>query len=149
MAQAQQLSKEEKLAQFNSMLDMDINEVEDLPEYATFPAGAYNFRCVGGVIDPEKGFVRFTFEKTGTAEIPDGTPAEEIPADGSLFGATFRGKVGVQLIKKVFGGIMNANNTPKIPEFVDNIENMNFVLVLSQREYDGKKFNDVAAAALM
>lgn len=144
----QQLSKEEKLAQFNAMLDMDINEVEDLPEFAVFPAGAYTFRCSGAVIDTEKGFVRFMFEKTGTHELAEGADPEAVPADGALYGATYRGKVGMQLIKKNFAAIMNENNTPKIPQFVDSVENMNFLLVLSQREYDGKKFNDIAAASL-
>lgn len=145
---ANQLTAEEKLAQFNALLDGDINAIEDLPEYAVFEPAGYNMRGASAGINAEKGSVRFTFEKLGLIELDAKAEPSKVPVDGALFGASFYGKFGLQRIKKLFAPIMAQLGYTTIPQLVDGFENLNFVVVVSKREHEGKEYNDIVAITL-
>lgn len=151
MAVKEQLTEEQKLAQFNALVEGNINDVEDLPDYATFGAGSYTVRGAAAKLNTDKGSVNFTFEKLSLVEKADGTTDEEVPADGALLGVSFFGKFGVQKFKKLFAPHMTTLGCESVVQFLDQFENTSWIVVLTKRADDkkeGKFYNDIAAIAL-
>lgn len=143
-----QLTAEEKLAQFNALLDVNIDDIEDLPEYASFEPAAYTMRGTKAAINAEKGSINFTFEKLSLVELEDGANAEAVPADGALLGSNFYGKFGIQKMKKLFKPTMDKLGYTSVTQLVDGFENLEFVVVLSKREHEGKTYNDIVTLQL-
>ena len=151
MSTKEQLTEEQKLAQFQALVSGNIDEVEDLPEYAVFGAGSYSMRGAAGKLNLEKGAVQMTFEKLELVEKADGTTDEEVPADGALLGSNFYGKFGVQKFKKLFSPHMATLGVSSVEQFLDQFENTSWVVIVTKRadKDDPKKFyNDIAAIAL-
>lgn len=147
----EQLTEEQKLAQFMALAEGDINDIEDLPEYATFEAGTYNVRGSGAKLNAEKGAVNLSMELVAMVELADDANPEAVPAAGSLLGSNYYGKFGLQKMKKVFKPVMDVLGTSSVVGLLDQFENLDLLVVLTKRvdkEDDKKFYNDIAAVML-
>lgn len=145
----------------NTMLGMDIDDIEDLPEYEFFPNGFYQFKVQKLVLDVDeaenKAAIKGTFSLLQTIELKNEDDAELVPKEGSLTGGMWSKEFGVKKFKKIFKPVMKELGCDKIQEFLDQAEGLELAIEMGSRQgkpddldEDGsrKVYNDIRMAQL-
>lgn len=121
---------------FDALLDTDLDQIEDLPEFERFPVGIYQFKCEKGEvkIDPEaqKAAITGMFSLVSVIEVAE-DQEENVPKEGSLLGGMWGKEFGIKKFKKVFLICMQDNGCTKTREFVDMMGGMEFILKVGTR----------------
>lgn len=121
---------------FDSLLDTSWDNIEDLPEFVTFPVGMYMFRGKDVKFMPadasknKDAAVMLMAEMIQPMEISkDATP----PQEGSLLGIYYSGKMGIQRMKKVFGELASSLGASNPKEFLDQFTGSEFGAAIKNR----------------
>lgn len=146
----------DQLNVFDAMLDTDVDNIEDLPEFETFAPGAYMLQA-GKVklvpADPSKekdGGVMLMFSNAGVMELadPEGTEAAK---EGALISASFYGEFGIKRLKAVFGDAMASVGANTLREFLDQFEGLTFAAAVQNRKDKNdptKVYNDIKSVVI-
>lgn len=148
-------TEEEKKQAFLALSQAGWDDIEDLPEYALFPAGAYLFECTDAKLDTENDSLSQTFALVEVQELENpNTSAELIPAPGSLLGVKYFGDFGIKKFKQAFVDVGRQLEVSGPTEYIDQIQGCKLILVVGQRKVKNKEtqeiktFNEVTMAAI-
>lgn len=146
------LTPEEKLQQFNALLEGNWDDVETLPEFSLWPVGTYLVRFTKGVLDREKGSVNLSAELVQVMELANpAADAGKEPAEGAPYSERFFGSFGLGKLKRYFGEISEAMGHSGIVDFIDNIGGLEFEATIGQRadkDDKTKLYNEIKALEL-
>lgn len=146
---------ETELQTWDALLDTDLDNIEDLPEFELFSKGIYNL--VGKTVkimeaDPDNekdGGVMFVMENAGVVELEN--PEQEPTKEGALISTAFVGNFGMRKMKQVFGDVMTGLNCNTPREFLDQFVGAEFVAVVSHRKDKNdpdRVYNDIKNTVL-
>lgn len=147
------LTPEQKLANFNALLDGSWDDVETLPEFSLWPVGSYLIRVTKAKLDREKGNVALFAECVQCMELANPARDESAtPAEGAPYSERFYGSFGLGKLKRFFGEISQNMGCSGIVEFIDQVAGMEFVATIGQRadkDDKTKLFNEIKAVELV
>ena len=142
----------EQLAQFNALLNVPLGQIEDLPDFATFPVGIYHLKGKSGKLDPEGGMLGLTLELVEAKELGEGVDPASVPEAGTLTGVRYYGGFGIAKWKQAWGLACASANCASVTEFVDQFGNLEFIVTLGVRtdkDDKTKKYQEVTMATLI
>lgn len=125
----------------DALMDSTLDQVEDVPDFVTPPAGNYRLACEECKIDQQKKKddkgqsiiqtkIRLTHKIVSTVELKD--PKDAPVADNSLFSETFMANEdGLKFFKKQAKAILNVDT-------LDGISLRDILNSLKGEEYDAK-----------
>ena len=120
--------------QFLAMVDGDVNNIENLPDYIQPVPGTYMVAVdkseVGGVEDG-KPFINVQLRLISTVE-QTGEVAEY--TEGSPMGFRFYGDMGIKRFKKLFTPVFEQTGAGTISQLLDAMPGMELGIVTSQRK---------------
>lgn len=144
-----------------AMLSMDVNEIEDLPEFEFFPNGYYNFKCEKLELEVDeaenKAAIKGIFSLNSLIELKNEDDEDKVPKEGALIGGMWSKEFGVKKFKKIFLPSMQALEADKIQEFLDQAKDLEFAIEIGSRlgkpddldeEGNRKVYNDIRMAQL-
>lgn len=143
----------EQIAKFNALLNVNITDIEDLPDFATFPVGTYRLKGSSAKIDQEGGSLGHVLELVELVSPAEGVDPElyaKLEA-GTLTSVKYFGAFGIQKWKQAWGQSAAAAGATNIAEWVDQFGNLEFIVTLGVRtdkEDKTKKYQDVVLAVL-
>lgn len=142
MAEADAIEMSE-LDLFTSLLETHVDNIEDLPEFETFPLGSYNFKCekLEVSIDQAKGSaaIKGIFSLVAALELVN--DEDEAPKEGSLLSQQWGKEFGLKKFKKVFLPNFEAMQCNTLAEFIDQAAGMEFTMTIGHRK-DKEKLDD-------
>ena len=143
------LTPEEKIQQFNALLEGTWSDIETLPEFSLWPVGSYHIRLTKGVLDREKGSVNLSAELVQVLELANPAADEgKQPAEGSPYSERFFGSFGLGKLKRFFGELSEAMGQSGLVEFIETCGGMEFVATVGQRadrDDKSKLYNEIKA----
>lgn len=135
---------------FDAILDANLGNVEDVPDYLTPPAGLYMLTCIEAKVDSYKNKeggqtarLKLTHRIDATVE------CEELPpADGSLFTETFQATDdGLKYFKKAAKKMLNVDDMEgaTIRDTLQTLEGHSFKAKITIRKSNsgGKDYENV------
>ena len=124
----------------NAALAGGWDDIETLPEFATFPSGTYLMAVDKMTLNSEEGFIDCTMRLIGAVDVPDS--ALPVPVEGSLFFERFRfAYKGEANFKRTFGkAAQHLNLNPA--EFIEQAAGLEFIADVKCRadKEDATKF---------
>lgn len=128
----------EALEKFSSLLEADIDNIEDLPEFEEYPAGVYKFKCEGLKVEEntekERGEIKGFFSLIEPVELANEADADNVPVAGSLLGGFWTDEKGIQRFKKIFVPVMQESGIRRIADFLPQAEGLEMILEVSRSE---------------
>ena len=120
------------MSDLDNLLDMTLDDLEDLPEFKNFPAGAH--RCQATMESKEvngKPCVEISFTYVSCEELAD--PQEAEPAAGDKCSSLFflDNEFGQGALKKVAAPFAEAMGLSNLGEIVTNVTDTDVLLVSS------------------
>lgn len=118
-------SEELKAMEFDDLLDVELSNIEELPDYVTPPKGYYELslpKVEQRTVETADGDVEtlvLTWAVVRTIELEESkepvTPVEE----GALFTTSYMQGAGIQRLVKLFGSVIQQNNCKNIRELLE------------------------------
>lgn len=139
------------LENFNALLNGNIDDIEDLPDFVNPDTGSYigtTTKCEFGERDNKK-----TGEKDGeivlhvqiTAVGEENPTADQEAAVGNVAGFRFYGEYGAKQFKKLFGELAKQLNLTSLSEVVQHLNNgQDLAVMLKKRVVPQAPVNGVA-----
>lgn len=127
----------------NAMLDSNLDDIQELPEYKTWPTGTY--RVVGKAVkivdakDGKDAKIQLGMECVETMEVVEGS---EPVQPGAPISATYSGELGLRRIKTVYKDVMAAMGATTMREFLDQFIGFELGIMNKPRADDTKKEED-------
>lgn len=136
---------EESVELFDALLGADIESIEDLPDFVQPPSGDYRLlfeSAEKGVSkDKTKGQIRGTFIVAETIELQKPEEDASVP-EGSKFSQMWTGKLGIQLMKKLFEPSFEQLGVRNLADFIEQAQGMEFICTVSNRQ-DPEKVDEL------
>lgn len=144
----------ETLLDLDSILDVDLGSVEDVPDYVIPPEGNYVLTCKEAKVDTYKDKetkvdiprIKVTMQVDETIELAN---EKELPvANNSLFTLTFQASQdGLKYFKKFAMKVLNVDdmNDATVRQAMDALENYQFkaAITIRKSESNGKTHENV------
>lgn len=129
---------------FEALLDTDIDNIEDLPEFETFPLGNYRFKCekmeLAVSVQEDKAAIKAIFSMQEVLELVN--EEDEVPTEGALVSQQWGKEFGIKLFKKTFVENYEPLGIRTTREFVDIAAGLEFIMTIGQRK-DPEKLDDL------
>lgn len=122
-------------AQLDALLNCNLSDIEDLPDFARLPMGAFKLKGVKSEVGETKkkeGKINFIFSLTEVVEVSP-EHAADVPPVGSLTSFQYSGEFGVKKFKKIFLDVLNAANCTTISQFMDQFDSLEFLCTVKSR----------------
>lgn len=140
-------------ALFEGLLQTSFEDIEDLPEYATFPNGVFKFLVSKAGVDHEKAAIKLQFSKQLTVELATNQHNADLadPKDGSLFGVTYGKEFGIKKFKQRWKGIVSQLGASTPEELLNRLEGQEVLMVIGgrfDRDDPTKYYNEIIDVTL-
>jgi hypothetical protein len=128
------MNDSEKQQNFAALLNANWEDVQTLPDFATFPAGTYLFKTKRCVANMERNSIDVTLELEAVLELANQLDAEHVPPAGSMHFESFRFEFdGVEKFKKVFSDIALQLGTSGPADLIEQFVPLEIVATISTR----------------
>lgn len=124
----------DKAQNFAALLNAGWEDIQTLPDFATFPAGTYHFATKTCKANMEKASIDVTLELIAVLELANEADADKVPPVGSLHFESYRFEFdGIERFKAVYLEVAQQLGTNGPLELIEQFVPLELVATVSTR----------------